>query len=156
MSAAHTITVPTSAICRFETPETRITPSQIKKKIAADPKSGCKKMRRVGRPAYNPDTKMWRVCRISTCRREKYFASISTNTSFIGSAGSREKIPRLNQLCAPRTASEKTKRAASTPSPARYRATSVQPFRKNLQSTVLAKKNNAKPAATQIAWRLKK
>src|SRR3989344_322545 len=49
---------------------------------------------------------------ISTCRREKYLARTRTKTSFMKSAGWKEKNPKLNQLRAPCDTCPKTKRSA--------------------------------------------
>src|SRR3989338_8237263 len=142
---------------RSLTPLKRAMPSQMAPKTAADPKSGCTKTSKNGKPAYKLDINKCRNLAISTWRLEKYFAKSKTKIGFISSTGSRVTEWIFIQLAAPRVVSPTMAVTTSSKIKNKYKTSKKMLLvLRKLQSTLHVKIKTNKAARSQIICRLKK
>lgn len=101
-------------------------------------------------PAYKPETKMCLIFAISTCRLEKYFASIIIRAIFAKSDGWKEKKPKSNQLVEPFTVFPKIGKRSSGSIAHTNTVTVTEVFFKKRKSIKLKPKNTIHETNTQI------
>src|SRR3989344_2973891 len=94
---------------------------------------------------------MCRMCAISMCLLEKYFARIRMRMSFTGSTGCTLNGPKSNQLCAPLTTVPAPKRSRSSAAPKRKNAKSTSLRRRNRQSMKLPTKKTTRETRSQMS-----
>src|SRR3989344_900962 len=96
--------------CLILIPEISNMPSHIATKIMVPPKSGFKKIKRLGKKTYMPEKTICLNLYISTCLIEKYLANKIIKTNLVGSIGSKEKRPILYHPLVPLISGAKKKR----------------------------------------------
>src|SRR3989344_7527481 len=103
-----------------------------------------------------PETKMWRKCPISTCRRAKYFARTMMRMSFAGSDGWSAKRPKSKRCCAPFTLTPTTKMNTRSARMTAYKNATTGVRRKNEYEGRLARKKSATAMMIHISCLSKK